>query len=139
MGAYRPPSRHKDPPMNLGLDLPNEDMPYLDEDSEDSFGFEIGIDKANQQKQKMKVKRFTQDDSEESFERKSSEGRVGGIGGFMNNYNNNQQVDDFHANDHLMNSSGKRKISTANTTGKSGSANKRNIIATNNNKNQFMP
>ena len=126
--------------MNLGLDLPNEDMPYLDEDSEDSFGFEIGIDKANQQKQKMKVKRFTQDDSEESFERKSSEGRVGGIGGFMNNYNNNnQQVDDFHANEHLMNSSGKRKISTANTTGKSGSANKRNIIATNNNKNQFMP
>jgi len=27
--------------------LPLEDVPYLDEDSEDSFGFEIGIDKAN--------------------------------------------------------------------------------------------
>ena len=43
--------------MNLGLDLPVEDAPFLDEDSEDSFGFEIGIDKAN--KQRMKVKRFT--------------------------------------------------------------------------------
>ena len=56
MGAYRPPSRHKDPPMNLGLDLPVEDVPYLDEDSEDSFGFEIGLDKANQKK--IKIKRF---------------------------------------------------------------------------------
>lgn len=66
MGAYRPPSRHKDPPMNLGLDLPVEDVPYLDEDSEDSFGFEIGMDKANQRK--IKIKRF-QDDSEDSFDR----------------------------------------------------------------------
>lgn len=50
MGANRPPSRHKDPPQNLGLDLPVEDVQYFDDDSEDSFGFEIGIDNANKRR-----------------------------------------------------------------------------------------
>ena len=46
MGAMRPPSRHKDPPKALNLELPPEDMtpPYVDDDSDSSFGFEIGID-----------------------------------------------------------------------------------------------
>ena len=44
----RPPSRHKDPPQNLGLDLPpdDDDLPSLDEDSDSSDEFEIGIEKA---------------------------------------------------------------------------------------------
>ena len=90
MGAYRPPSRHKDPPLNLGLDLPAEDMPFLDEDSEDSFGFEIGIDKAN--KRRMRVKRFNQEDSDDSFDARPPE--------------------EDERNDYL-NSTGKRKIATA--------------------------
>lgn len=40
-----------------------EDMPYLDEDSEDSFGFEIGIDNAN------KKRKNRNRDSEDSFDR----------------------------------------------------------------------
>ena len=108
MGAYRPPSRHKDPPLNLGLDLPMEDVPFLDEDSEDSFGFEIGIDKAN--KKKLKIKKFTQEDSDDSFDRT----------------NHPLQVEDM--ND-VMNSTGKRKIATAIAGPKGGSANKRNVMA----------
>lgn len=46
----RPPSRHKEPPKSLGLDLPpHQDDPYIDEDSDDSFGFEIGLDLAAKQ------------------------------------------------------------------------------------------
>ena len=66
--SMRPPSRHKDPPQNLGLDLPADDIPYLDDDSEDSFGFEIGIDKANNKK------KTKQEASEDSFDRNSSDG-----------------------------------------------------------------
>ena len=46
--AQRPPSRHKDPPQNQGLELPpdDEDIPSLDEDSDSSDEFEIGIEKA---------------------------------------------------------------------------------------------
>jgi hypothetical protein len=45
----RPPSRHKDPPQNLGLDLPQEDNPHLfvDDDSDSGDAFEIGIANAN--------------------------------------------------------------------------------------------
>ena len=41
----RPPSRHKDPPMNTGLDFPTEDFahPFVVEDSDSDCGFEIGI------------------------------------------------------------------------------------------------
>lgn len=44
----RPPSRHKDPPQNIGLDLPpdEDDLPSLDEDSDSSDQFEIGIENA---------------------------------------------------------------------------------------------
>jgi len=52
----------------LGLDLPTDDAPYLDEDSEDSFGFEIDIDKANKQRKPR------QEASEESFDKNSSDG-----------------------------------------------------------------
>lgn len=96
-----------------------EDVPFLDEDSEDSFGFEIGIDKAN--KQRMRVKRFNQDDSDDSFDARPME--------------------DDERND-FMNSTGKRKIATAvgGTKAANGSsAHKRNIIAqSGNNQNQFM-
>lgn len=44
--VMRPPSRHKDPPQNIGLDLPVEEGAYLDNDSDSSFGFENGIDNA---------------------------------------------------------------------------------------------
>lgn len=42
---HRPPSRHKDPPQNLGLEFPIEDItpPYVVEDSDSDCGFEIGI------------------------------------------------------------------------------------------------
>lgn len=52
----RPPSRHKDPPQNLGLDLPahhqddmgNQGQPmFLDDDSDSEDAFEIGIANAN--------------------------------------------------------------------------------------------
>lgn len=45
----RPPSRHKDPPQNLGLDLPMEENPpvYVDDDSDSGDAFEIGIANAN--------------------------------------------------------------------------------------------
>jgi len=55
-GMQRPPSRHKDPPQNLGLDLPaNQDefgnpigVPMiLDDDSDSGDAFEIGIANAN--------------------------------------------------------------------------------------------
>ena len=46
--GVRPPSRHKDPPQNVGLDLPPEedDLNSLDEDSDSSDEFEIGIENA---------------------------------------------------------------------------------------------
>ena len=46
--GIRPPSRHKDPPQNVGLDLPPEDddIHSLDEDSDSSDEFEIGLEKA---------------------------------------------------------------------------------------------
>ncbi len=45
--AIRPPSRHKDPPQNMGLDLPSDqEVPSLDEDSGSSEEFEIGIAQA---------------------------------------------------------------------------------------------
>lgn len=50
----RPPSRHKDPPLNLGLDLPQEDLGavgnnhmFVDDDSDSGDAFEIGIANAN--------------------------------------------------------------------------------------------
>jgi hypothetical protein len=49
MYGMRPPSRHNDPTMNQGLDLPNEEYfnpPFFDEDSDSSDGFEIGLQKA---------------------------------------------------------------------------------------------
>ena len=55
-GMQRPPSRHKDPPQNLGLDLPahhpdeigNPAGPmFVDDDSDSGDAFEIGIAKAN--------------------------------------------------------------------------------------------
>lgn len=47
--GMRPPSRHKDPPQNLGLDLPDdaEDLPSLDEDSDTSEEFEIELARAS--------------------------------------------------------------------------------------------
>ena len=42
--AARPPSRHKDPPQNQGLDLPeDDDQPFFDEDQDSEDSFEIGI------------------------------------------------------------------------------------------------
>ena len=45
----RPPSRHKDPPMNLGLDFPQDDNPPMDvdDDCDSEDAFEIGIANAN--------------------------------------------------------------------------------------------
>jgi hypothetical protein len=45
----RPPSRHKDPPQNLGLDLPDDvdDLPSLEEDSDTSEEFEIELARAS--------------------------------------------------------------------------------------------
>ena len=48
--GQRPPSRHKDPPQNTGLDLPDydqDDLPSLDEDSDSSEEFEIELAKAS--------------------------------------------------------------------------------------------
>jgi hypothetical protein len=48
--GLRPPSRHKDPPQNTGLDLPDydqDDLPSLDEDSDSSEEFEIELAKAS--------------------------------------------------------------------------------------------
>jgi hypothetical protein len=58
--------------MNLGLDLPLDDVQYFDEDSEDSFGFEIGIDNANNRKGKNARQKIHHDDSDDSFGRNSS-------------------------------------------------------------------
>ena len=48
--GLRPPSRHKDPPLNCGLDLPEDsagdDLPSLDEDSDSSEEFEIELARA---------------------------------------------------------------------------------------------
>ena len=52
--AMRPPSRHKDPPQNQGLELPpeaEEDIPSLDEDSDSQDEFEMGIQNAAQVQQ----------------------------------------------------------------------------------------
>ena len=66
-GMQRPPSRHKDPPQNLGLDLPghnpdefvNPSVPMiLDDDSDSGDAFEIGIAKAN----KKSVHQYLLDD-----------------------------------------------------------------------------
>ena len=58
--AMRPPSRHKDPPQNTGLELPpdEDDLPSLDEDSDSSDEFEIGIENAgglNANKRNIKI------------------------------------------------------------------------------------
>jgi hypothetical protein len=48
--GMRPPSRHKDPPQNTGLDLPDydqDDLPSLDEDSDSSEEFEIELARAS--------------------------------------------------------------------------------------------
>jgi len=47
--VVRPPSRHKEPPQNQGLDLPGfeeDHHPSLQEDSGSSDEFEIGIAQA---------------------------------------------------------------------------------------------
>lgn len=74
MGAQRPPSRHKDPPQNLGLDLPMEDNGALcvDEDYDSGDAFEIGLDKANKSKHI-----FQDEDSDDSFNRQNSSGNRG--------------------------------------------------------------
>ena len=42
--VVRPPSRHKDPPQNQGLDLPEDDgQHYFAEDHDSEDEFEIGI------------------------------------------------------------------------------------------------
>lgn len=54
-GLQRPPSRHKDPPQNLGLDLPVQNVDefgnplpmFVDDDSDSGDAFEIGIANAN--------------------------------------------------------------------------------------------
>lgn len=54
-GLQRPPSRHKDPPQNLGLDLPAHNFDefgnplpmFVDDDSDSGDAFEIGIANAN--------------------------------------------------------------------------------------------
>lgn len=50
--AMRPPSRHKDPPQNQGLELPppeaEEEIPTVDEDEDSLDEFEIGIQNAAQ-------------------------------------------------------------------------------------------
>lgn len=75
MNAQRPPSRHKDPPQNVGLDLPMEDaMPlYVDEDYDSGDAFEIGMNKANRSKHNQ----YEDDDSEDSFGRQNSSGNKG--------------------------------------------------------------
>jgi len=50
--GQRPPSRHKDPPQNTGLDLPDydqdqDDLPSVDEDSDSSEEFEIELARAS--------------------------------------------------------------------------------------------
>jgi hypothetical protein len=81
MGAIRPPSRHKDPPKNLGLELPPDDYQpgYIDNDSDSSFGFEVGLDNANAAKGNLingqnKINIESGDDmAAGSFERQSSD------------------------------------------------------------------
>ena len=68
----------------------------MDDDSDSSCGFEIGIANAGKQK------RFN-NDSENSFDRKSTDGRDGCI----------EISDDVHLNDFLNSSGTKRAISTA--------------------------
>lgn len=49
-GMQRPPSRHKDPPLNLGLDLPAYEEGhhmFVDDASDSDDAFEIGIANAN--------------------------------------------------------------------------------------------
>lgn len=77
-GLQRPPSRHKDPPQNLGLDLPNHHQDdfgnngpplFLDEDSDSGDAFEIGIANAN----KKSIHQYLQnDDSMDSFAKQSN-------------------------------------------------------------------
>lgn len=58
--AMRPPSRHKDPPQNQGLELPpeaEEDIPSLDEDSDSQDEFEMGIQNAAQVQQPRRAKK----------------------------------------------------------------------------------
>ncbi len=51
----RPPSRHKDPPLAQGLDLPPDEMaPHVvDIDTDSSSDFEAGIDRANNNNKQM--------------------------------------------------------------------------------------
>ena len=53
-GALRPPSRHKEPTQNLGLELPMDDVtaPLVDNDSDSSCEFEMGIQNAEVHKGK---------------------------------------------------------------------------------------
>lgn len=103
LGAQRPPSRHKEPNKNLGLDLPLDDTHYVDIDSDDSFGFEIGLDNAAL-KQKKK-------DSENSLDRGDYFVEVS---------------DDVIMNDFLNSSGNKRGISKSGA--KNASENKRNLL-----------
>lgn len=98
-GAQRPPSRHKEPNQNLGLDLPLDDAPYVDDDSDSSNGFEVCMDNAGYSKDKRR-------DSGNSFDRDDVI----------------EINDDLNMNDFLNNSGNKRGNSKI--VGKNGSENK---------------
>lgn len=93
MGSQRPPSRHKEPTLNQGLDLPPEDHVFIDEDSDSDQDFEIGIDKASSSKKKKFL-------DEDSFEPNNDS-----IDGF-------EMAEDFNM-DSFLNNNNKRVISTA--------------------------
>lgn len=92
----RPPSRHKDPPLNLGLDLPPEDNNphvFVLDDSDNEDAFEIGISNANKKKTNNNVSNNinTQNNFFQSI--------------YVNDFMNNQVVN-------------RRRIQTANKKGK---------------------
>lgn len=104
-GLQRPPSRHKDPPMNLGLDLPLEETPhvFVDDDSDDGDAFEIGIANANK---KSLHQYYNDEESLDSFSKPSNRGLPsgGGMGLGIDTsgpvMNAVEMVSDFNMNDY---------------------------------------
>lgn len=98
--ANRPPSRHKDPPQNLGLDLPLDDaVPiYVDDDTDSEDAFEIGMDKAVKNSNKKVNNKFDDFDDEILAESNAFKGEKVEI------------CDEFNMHDFLNQSGHKRKI-----------------------------
>ena len=116
-GLQRPPSRHKDPPQNLGLDLPGHggglDEPnhqmFVDDDSDSGDAFEIGIAKANKKSINL-YNNLQEDDSMDQLPPKNSN-RALEVSG-------SEFPPDFTVNDFMNSQANRRRIQTANKKGK---------------------